>query len=416
MRNRLKSNRPTVLSLFAGAGGMDLGFRAAGYDVACAIEIERWACDTLNRNHPELALLGPPNHHGDIKQITPNVIQAFCGLAKGDFDVVIGGPPCQPFSQASTQRFLKSDPRFKRRGFDDDLKGTLLLDFVRLVTKLKPKVFVLENVPGLLTVDGGIQLQLALTSLRGHGYNCSEPLVINAANYGVPQQRNRLIIWGSLKVQTPTLPEPTHGPVNNLFLRPFTTVAHALVNMSQSLPNHVTREHQDESIGRYRNLRFGQRDKLGRTDRLDVFKPSKTVIAGGMHGGGRSHLHPFIARTLTVRESARLQTFPDEYVFESSIARQFTQVGNAVPPLLGEHLARHIKLVEFGERVKGDFFHSRSLQHVEDIKTLANRLLRESRKQKPEWIYWDSLEGPVSQSASPLIRKPLTGDLDLLTI
>jgi DNA (cytosine-5)-methyltransferase 1 len=384
---------------------MDLGFRAAGYDVVCAIEIEQWACDTLRLNHRGMHVMGPPTHPGDIKQVTPKLIQAFCGSSSAEFDVVTGGPPCQPFSQASTQRFLKSDPRFKRRGFEDDLKGTLLFDFVRLVTSLRPRVFVLENVPGLLSVDGGVQFELALTTLKGHGYSISEPAVLDAANYGVPQHRNRLIIWGSLKVDRPSLPTPTHGPANGLFLKPYTTVAHALVNMPQSLPNHVTRDHQDESIVRYRNLKFGERDKLGRTDRLNVFRPSKTVIAGGMHGGGRSHLHPFIARTLSVRESARLQTFPDDYVFEGSIARQFTQVGNAVPPLLAEHLARHIKLIEFGENVKGELHYGKYLNLSEDVTSLANTLLRESRKQKLEWIYSDSLTGPVPQS-SALIKPP----------
>src|SRR5690606_5805428 len=106
--------------------------------------------------------------------------------------------------------------------------------------------------------------------------------------------------------------------------------------------NHVTREHSAESILRYMMLEFGGRDQLGRVDRLDPTRPSKTVIAGGTKGGGRSHLHPYIPRTLSVRESARIQTFPDNFVFTGPAARQFTQVGNAVPPILGAQMAASI--------------------------------------------------------------------------
>ena len=103
-------------------------------------------------------------------------------------------------------------------------------------------------------------------------------------------------------------------------------------------PNSETREHKAESILRYMKLDYGERDQLGRVDRLDPTLPSKTVIAGGANGGGRSHLHPEIPRTISVRESARLQTFPDDFVFIGPTARQFTQVGNAVPPVLAAQL------------------------------------------------------------------------------
>jgi DNA (cytosine-5)-methyltransferase 1 len=102
------------------------------------------------------------------------------------------------------------------------------------------------------------------------------------------------------------------------------------------------REHKSESISRYKKLSIGERERLGRVDRLDPLKPSKTVIAGGSSGGGRSHLHPYLARTLSVREAARLQTFPDDYIFYGKNGRQFTLVGNAVPPLMAEILARKI--------------------------------------------------------------------------
>ena len=115
-----------------------------------------------------------------------------------------------------------------------------------------------------------------------------------------------------------------------------------LQNISSNLENTETRLHAAESIQRYMYMNYGQREKRGRVDRIDPYLPSKTIIAGGSSGGGRSHLHPFIPRTMSVRESARLQTFPDWFVFEGPSARQFNQVGNAVPPVLGSMIASQI--------------------------------------------------------------------------
>jgi DNA (cytosine-5)-methyltransferase 1 len=114
-----------------------------------------------------------------------------------------------------------------------------------------------------------------------------------------------------------------------------------------------------------------------------------------MSGGGRSHLHPFIARTLSVRECARLQTFDDDYLFEGTISRQFTQVGNAVPPLLAEQIARHIQLTEFGLKLSTPLHHGSYLQHNANLTELVAQLLAESRQQKPEWIYLDTVDSLV---------------------
>jgi DNA (cytosine-5)-methyltransferase 1 len=135
-------------------------------------------------------------------------------------------------------------------------------------------------------------------------------------------------------------------------------------------------------------LDFGQREKKGRVDRLDPTKPSKTVIAGGSNGGGRSHLHPFIARTLTARECARLQTFPDNYVFQGSIARQFTQVGNAVPPLLAEHFARKIGQQIFGMHYGESFELEKQFEKNKSTQALTKAILKNSVDEKPEWIYF----------------------------
>lgn len=383
----MRKKKPTVLSFFTGAGGLDLGFRSSGFDVACSVELEQWACDTLRLNHPGTCVIGPPNHSGNVKKLTTEDIYSLAKIEPGSIDVIIGGPPCQPFSVAASQRFLSDDKRFKRKGFKDSIKGTLLFDFIKFIEEIKPRAFLLENVPGLLTLDNGKQLTKALEILKDAGYYHSTPTVIDAVEYGVPQFRKRLIVWGSRNVQKPVLPEPSHSANCDLFRRPYNKVVHALAGMPQDLPNHTTRDHADASVARYKTLLFGQREKLGRVDRLNPFEPSKTVIAGGSNGGGRSHLHPFIARTLTVRESARLQTFPDTYVFAGAIARQFTQVGNAVPPLLAEHLARQIFHQEFKKVLTEAFYHGTYMEKAQTEVALVEQLLRESISQNTEWLY-----------------------------
>ena len=208
-----------------------------------------------------------------------------------------------------------------------------MFDYVWFIKRFKPKVFLIENVPGLETLDDGKQLSYAISTLQASGYTVFDHKVLNSYEYGVPQYRSRLIIIGTRISKDFSYPVPEKGIVPCSF---------ALSKRVQGLENHVTREHKADSILRYMNLHFGERDALGRVDRLNPNLPSKTVIAGGTKGGGRSHLHPYIPRTLSVRESARLQTFPDSYVFTGASARQFTQVGNAVPPLLAMKLARSV--------------------------------------------------------------------------
>ena len=247
--------------------------------------------------------------------------------------VFIGGPPCQPFSIAANQRYLRSDKNFKRVGFTHQENGNLLFDFVNVIVVFRPAVFVIENVTGLRDLDGGKQLSLAIRELNAAGYTINEPLKYDASEYGVPQHRQRLFVVGSRLPGTFSEPKK-QSPIGS-------------GSVLLSLPgdetfNHEVRNHKAGSVARYMRLNYGERDQLGRVDRLNPTKPAKTVIAGGSRGGGRSHLHPEIPRTLSVRECARLQTFPDDYRFAGSTSRQFTQVGNAVPPILAAALASEL--------------------------------------------------------------------------
>ena len=325
-----------AISFFAGAGGLDIGFSYAGFNTIASVELIELFCDTLRLNDPNKIVIGPPNFCGDIShhEEISNVLRNVVGIERGFNGVFHGGPPCQPFSIAANQRFNKSGDNFKRKGFDDDEKGNLLFDYLWYIREFMPQGFLIENVEGLIELDGDGRVPAALRDLKTMGYSISQPTIINAAFYGVPQNRKRCIIMGALGNIPPSLPAPNDVP---------TPCGHIFDKPLEGALNHVTREHSAESIGRYMKLPYGVRDKLGRVDRLDPTKPSKTVIAGGTKGGGRSHLHPYHPRTLSVRECARLQTFPENYEFTGSVARQFTQVGNAVPPLLAYKLGLALK-------------------------------------------------------------------------
>ena len=327
-----------LVSFFTGCGGMDIGFEALGFKHHAAFDNSEIFCNSLRLNRPSWKIFGPPYHEGDVSNFE-QIVEDLSPLASKPFDgVFIGGPPCQPFSIAANQRFRKTGPRFKRVGFKHAENGSLLFSFVDLIVEFQPAVFVIENVPGLRDVDGGQQLALAISMLTDAGYWIEEPRIYDASDYGVPQYRRRMIVVGSRKQRQFSM-ESTSEPIG---------CGGVLANLpTQEVPNHDTRNHRIMSIRRYMRLDYGQRDQLGRVDRLNPTKPSKTVIAGGSNGGGRSHLHPEIPRTLSVRECARLQTFPDNYKFVGSTARQFTQVGNAVPPVLAANLAKQIATAFF---------------------------------------------------------------------
>jgi len=325
-----KNNNIPIVSFFAGAGGLDLGFESAGFSHLALFEINELFCETLKYNRPNWDI-----NCTDISctEKIVSLLEEKTGNAEKFRGVFIGGPPCQPFSIAANQRFSKGSKNFKRTGFLNEKYGNLLFNYINLIIRFKPEVFLIENVIGLLDLDGGKQLSKAFKILENNGYNIEQPLVFKADSYYVPQQRVRLIVIGNRLNKKFVPPEPSNQRTNvsGIFDVPISFVK-----------NHITREHNAESILRYMNLNYGQRDKLGRVDRLDPSLPSKTVIAGGISGGGRSHLHPYIPRTLSVRESARIQTFPDEYEFLGPVARQFTQVGNAVPPVLAAQIASAI--------------------------------------------------------------------------
>lgn len=321
------------VSFFTGCGGFDLGMEAIGFHHIAGFELNELFCKTLRANRPDWKIFGPPSHSGDISKVQ-ECVDALEPLINEPFEgLFVGGPPCQPFSIAANQRFSKSGDNFKRTGFGNEKKGNLLFDYMTIVLQFRPKVFVIENVPGLRDIDGGQQLNTAIESARNAGYTVPEPKVLDASDFGIPQNRKRLIVIGYRTKQSWEWPEKHDNKIG---------CGSVLANPKINAPNNETREHNAGSVKRYARLDYGKRDQLGRVDRLDPLLPSKTVIAGGLNGGGRSHLHPDVPRTLSVRECARLQTFPDDYIFKGPTARQFTQVGNAVPPVLAAELGTQL--------------------------------------------------------------------------
>ncbi len=331
-----------LVSFFTGCGGIDLGFEAAGFRHLAAFEFNELFCKTLRRNRPNWKVFGPPTGSGDVSNVSEVIAALECNVPVNFEGVFAGGPPCQPFSIAANQRFSKTGSNFKRVGFSHEQNGNLLFDYVSIIKHFRPACFLIENVPGLRDLDGGVQLSEAVRDLENIGYSVHPPTVLNAANYQVPQFRERLFAIGTRTGRQVRLPAPSEGMYG---------AGCVLQHGLQGVQNTERRSHKLGSVMRYARLDYGQRDQLGRVDRLSPCRPSKTVIAGGTNGGGRSHLHPEIPRTLSVRECARLQTFPDDYIFVGSTARQFTQVGNAVPPVLAAQIATCLASSVF--RVKG---------------------------------------------------------------
>lgn len=316
-RRSAKKKAPRVLSLFSGGGGLDLGFELAGAETVVCVDNDHESCKTLRYNRPEWEVF-----EGDIRNYEPDV---------EDIDIVIGGPPCQGFSSAG-----KGDP--------NDPRNYLWQEYFRVVDAVQPRAIVLENVSALTHSKNGSHLQGIIDSLETRGYTFTKG-VLKASDFGVPQARRRLIVIGLLEGE-PSLPEPTtaDNPV---------TVKEAIGDL-ESAPydpefSHVPPNHAPHVAARWDKLAPGEVDPNYRRGRLDYDKPSVTIRAGGGYGPNGNHLagfhppiHPTQPRQLTVREAARIQSFPDDWILKGSKTAQGRQIGNAVPVKLAEAIAHHV--------------------------------------------------------------------------
>ena len=349
-----------VISVFSGAGGLDLGLEATGiFETRCCLEVDSHSCITLRHNRREGRRSGTHDFlsnaivlQKDAWQVEGETLLRAARLHKGQVALLAGGPPCQSFSVFG-----------RRRGMDDP-RGNLMWRFVSYVKALEPECFWLENVPGLLTVNGGETFKQVLQALEAIQPYKVKFYVVEAADYGIPQYRKRVFIIGSRSgIELPSnLAEflATHGGTEQLKgddvqmeidRLPRVCVKHALTGLPEELGtvhNHIGRKHSDEIKNRYKNLRFGERDSATRINKLHPDRPSYTIIVGSDKGGGKGHVHPFQPREVTPRESARMQTFPDFWCFSGTSRHPIRQVGNAVPPVLAAVWAKHIALSLFG--------------------------------------------------------------------
>jgi len=344
----------TAIDLFAGAGGLSEGLKQAGFHVALANELNQWASETYRRNHPETILL-----EEDIHGITPSRILK---LAKARPDLVAGGPPCQGFSMAGKRSIY--DPR-----------NHMFFEFIRIVRELKPRFILAENVTGLLTFMKGRVINKIEKELKSIGYKVSKR-IINSADFGVPQIRNRLFIFGDLNqssdISSLKIPKSkwvtvkqaigdldflNSGESSYKYMKQAKTLYQKMMReRSQVLHNHKASKHSQKIIDRFSCIKPGMKykdlkceTKTKKRNQMRIFpnKPINTI-----NTIPDDYIHYLLNRTLTVRESARLQSFKDKYIFLGQRTTggkrrrvecpQYTQVGNAIPPLLARGLGKWV--------------------------------------------------------------------------
>jgi DNA (cytosine-5)-methyltransferase 1 len=301
-----------VVSLFCGAGGLDLGFQNAGHEILWSNDFDKDSIETYRKNLGEHAVLG------DITNISVAQIP--------DCDIVIGGFPCQGFSVANMNRHV------------EDSRNSLYLQLLRVIKGKKPKFFLAENVKGLKSLAKGEVLKMIIKDFTSAGYKVTFT-VLNAADFGVPQKRERLFIIGvrnDIEHQI-DFPSPSHLPAEcakEHGLKPWLSVGKAL----SSIPE--PEEEHDLSNHTYSKFKLKFNGYLGNRE-IDPNSPAPTVTARGDTKGGVVVLHhPKNHRRMSVRELATVQSFPLNFIFHCNQSSAYRLIGNAVPPKLAEAVAK----------------------------------------------------------------------------
>lgn len=320
-----RSNGLSYASVFCGGGGLDLGFTLAGFKPLFSSDVVPAFCQTIHRN------LG--THIVEPHDITSLSGKYVLDNVQQQVDVVIGGPPCQSFSILGARKSTQ-DPR-----------GKLAFEYARFIREVGPQAFLFENVPGILTVNKGRDWAELLAFFEQEtGYHIKWTR-LNSVRYGVPQIRQRIIAVGFKRDKDFHWPPPKYSESRDrpeLGLRIPRQAGHAFENID-NIPNHILRVHCERVMTRYSQISPGGRDRKDHTDRIHPDRPSGTVLVGSGAGGGRPFIHPYEHRHITVREAARLQSFPDWWVFEGGPTAAYRQVGNAVPPLMARAIADQIR-------------------------------------------------------------------------
>jgi DNA (cytosine-5)-methyltransferase 1 len=359
--------RLKVASLFAGAGGLDIGFEATGaFETVLAIDWADYCTDTLERNRARKCRLGladiapwlvPHTAYEASALVLENAIIAQRDLAltsaddirrlyAGELDGIVGGPPCQSFSTRARNRHLP-------RGLDDvHGRGNLVFTFFDLIRDLRPRFFLFENVLGLERDDIGNVFETLLSYGRQHLPYHLHVSRVDASDFGVAQARRRIVIVGFRDEAGYSPPTPTHG-TTTLFdsspLLPRRTVRDAFAGLPQAgtgqLTNHEPRKHSQEVIERFATIAPGKEDPVRKKPRLHPLRPAPAVFSGSVDGGGLSDIHPWENRATTPRECARLQGFPDSWEFVSTrVGEVYKLVANAVPAPMAAAFALRIAM------------------------------------------------------------------------
>lgn len=345
------------IDLFSGAGGITIGFSRAGWRPLLCADFDKNVEETHRHNYSDI-----PYVSGDLgdKKIRDDIVARFADQEVG---AVVGGPPCQGFSIFGKRRFVNSRSHDPHK----DSRNRLVFAFVDIVSRIKPRWFVMENVPGLATLDGGQFLKTLLNDFRSAGYRNVSARILNTADYGVPQLRRRLLIIGNRTGHIIPWPKKKFFESPKDWQKPYRTVGEVISDLATKTSQkkctcHVPMNHKPLVVERYAHIREGEkldvdalppRLKRGyRTERIrnysHIFKrlhrnrPSITMVPG--HNA--FPVHPWLNRALTVREAARIQTFPDTVEFKGSRQNQCIQVGNAFPPMLAELLGNNMKKAE----------------------------------------------------------------------
>lgn len=349
-RSQALRDGPSAVALFSGCGGFSLGLTWAGFNIKGCIEIDDGLREVYAANFPNTRFIGT-----DITAVTDSALAEFA-KAEGPIDVLVGGPPCQGFSLAGKRDV--SDPR-----------NTLFRHYLRVLDATRPRVAVMENVRLLTSMrspDGGFVRDEIASEFRRHGYTVRW-FEVNAKDYGVPQHRDRILFVATRNDLSaePSIPSPKFGESVDMFESriPHRTFADACSDLpfiesgeSSSDPFHVAVSHPKHVIEWLWDVPEGASAHDNEDERLRPpsgynttykrqvwFEPGATVqTTFGMISGCRN-VHPLATRSLTVREAARLQTFPDSFKFVGSLQTVRTGIGNAVPPLLAYELGRHIR-------------------------------------------------------------------------
>ncbi len=351
------NNKYNAISLFSGAMGLDLGIEAAGFDIKVCVEMDHWAAETIRIN------TSIPVIERDINDVSSEDILKVSGLKKENIDLVVGGPPCQAFSTAG-----------KQRGFSD-IRGGCIIQFIRVVSDLKPKYFILENVRGILSaklnavpeaykeydsikMESGSVLKLVLNEFNKLGYRISYAL-LNAANYGVPEKRERVVMIGHLGDRVP-IPAPSHSESGAFGTKKWVSLRDSIGDLQgkpmRYIPLRSRMEKYMKLIGEGENWTkldpavakeaMGKAyvlsgGKTGFLRRLSFDEPAPTLVTSPTMPATQL-CHPKELRPLSVEEYARIQQFPDTWIFEGRIESIYKQIGNAVPVGLGKAVGNQI--------------------------------------------------------------------------